>query len=408
MDGGGWFNRARSTLAEFLRFEAAGGILLMVAAVLAMFVANSPQAGRYEHALHAPIGSRLGPIDLRMSVLHWINDALMVVFFLLAGLELKREIVEGHLASLRRAALPAIAALGGMAAPALIYVAFNRADPLAVRGWAIPSATDIAFALGVLSLLGGRVPTALKAFLLSVAIFDDLGAILVIALFYTANLDLAALGAAGVVVLGLWALNKGRVRRLLPYLVLGIPLWLAVLQSGIHATIAGVLLAMFIPMRVGPESEARPSPLRRLEHAIHPTVAFAILPLFAFANAGVPLDGLAAHDLLHPVPLGIALGLLLGKLTGILGASYLAVRFGFAVLPDGARWKDLFGIALLAGIGFTMSLFIASLAFSGTGAPFLGLERLGILTGTAASGLCGYLALRTTLARSRRPFRKAA
>ena len=388
-----YVDRALRTLQEFLRLEAAGGLLLMAATVLAMAVANSPVHGIYKAVLDRQLGIGVGALRIDKPLLLWINDGLMAVFFLLVGLELKREMYEGHLSSLRRASLPAVAALGGLLAPAVIYAALNWHDPTALRGWAMPAATDIAFALGVLSLLGDRVPTALKAFLLSVAIFDDLGAIVIIALFYTAKVSLLALAIAAICVLALACLNRAGVVRLAPYVLIGIPLWVAVLKSGVHATLAGVVLALFIPLR-GESSSTVESPLHRLEHALHPWVAFGILPLFAFANAGVRLAGLSIADLLHPVPLGIIAGLFAGKQLGIMAACTVSVRLGIASLPQDVRWPQLYGITLLCGIGFTMSLFIASLAFEEGGVGMVGLERLGIVVGSLIAGLGGYIAFR--------------
>ena len=372
----------------------------MAAAALAMLVANSPLAGYYAALLEIPLEIRLGALEIAKPLLLWINDGLMAVFFLLVGLELKREVVEGHLSDLRTASLPAFAAVGGMAAPALLYAAFNWGDPMAMQGWAIPAATDIAFALGVLMLLGDRVPAGLKVFLLSVAIFDDLGAIVIIALFYTADLSMAALIVAAVLLVGLTWLNRAGVMRPAAYFLLGIPLWIAVLKSGVHATLAGVALAMFIPIR-SPKNEPitgeTPSPLHWLEHSLHPWVAFGVLPMFAFANAGVPVLDLSPSDLLHPVPLGILVGLVVGKVVGVSLLSMIAVRLGVASLPAGARWPHLVGTAILCGIGFTMSLFIASLAFEPGAGGYDGLERLGILTGSLLAGLLGYLVLRFTL-----------
>lgn len=388
-------------LQEFLRLEAAGGLVLMGAALVALIVANSPLGGAYGRLLEIPVEVRLGALEIAKPLLLWVNDGLMAVFFFLVGMELKREVLEGHLSSLRRASLPLFAAIGGMAAPAAIYVALNRADTVAMKGWAIPAATDIAFALGVLSLLGPRVPAALKAFLLSVAIFDDLGAILVIALFYTAELSGASLTVAAVLIAALFAVNRLGIRRPAAYVLLGIPLWVAVLKSGVHATLAGVVLAFFIPLRGDGDEGAHGhggSLLHRLEHALHPWVAFGVLPVFAFANAGVPVLGLSMSDVLHPVPLGIAGGLFFGKQVGIIGLSWLAVRLGLASLPDGAGWRMLHGASLLCGIGFTMSLFIASLAFEQGGEAYFGLDRLGILLGTALAGVAGYLALRSAMA----------
>jgi Na+:H+ antiporter, NhaA family len=382
-------------LQEFLRLEAAGGLVLMAATVAAMIIANSPAgtgvAALLEWRLHAGIGA----LSLEKPVLLWINDGLMVLFFVLVGLELKREMVVGHLASWRTASLPAVAALGGMLAPALIYTFFNHDAALAMRGWAIPTATDIAFALGVLSLLGDRVPPGLKAMLLSIAIFDDLGAILIIALFYTDHLSLALLGLAAVTLAVLITLNRTGVTRLAPYLMLGALLWIAVLKSGVHATLAGVMLAMCIPLRdAGGGVDQRSSPLLRLERALHPWVAFGVLPVFALANAGVSLAGVAWSDLLHPVPLGIALGLLVGKPVGILLFTWVAVRMRFCATPTSVSWPQIGGMSVLCGIGFTMSLFVASLAFTGGSPVHAGLERAGILLGTLASGVLGFLWLR--------------
>jgi Na+:H+ antiporter, NhaA family len=390
-------DRALRWLQEFLRLEVAGGLLLMAVTVLAMIVANSPLYRFYAAALNASMEVRIGTAGIGKPLLLWINDGLMAVFFFLVGMELKREVLEGHLSSLRRASLPAFAALGGLLIPAAIYTVFNWSDAASLKGWAIPTATDIAFALGVLSLLGDRVPPALKAFLLSVAIFDDLGAIIVIAVFYTAELSLAAFVVAAVLVLGLWWANRAGITRPAAYILLGVPLWIAVLKSGIHATLAGVVVAMFIPLR-GPASDTTESPLHALEHALHPWVAFGILPVFAFANAGVPLRGLAPAHLLHPVPLGIIVGLLVGKQIGVMAAAGVAVGLRIASLPDGVRWSHLYGTSLLCGIGFTMSLFIASLAFEQGGVGSVGLERLGIVVGSLLAGLAGYVVLRFCLA----------
>jgi NhaA family Na+:H+ antiporter len=387
-------------LREFLRLEAAGGLVLMVAAALALVIANSPLAVYYAALLDLPLEVRVGTFGIAKPLLLWINDGLMAVFFFLVGMELKREVVAGHLSSLRRATLPAFAAVGGMIVPAAFYTVFNWGDSVAMRGWAIPTATDIAFALGVLSLLGKRVPTALKAFLLSVAVFDDLGAIVVIAVFYTANLSSVSLVIAALLVLGLACLNRLGVMRPGAYVLIGILLWVAVLKSGVHATLAGVVLAMFIPLRApkGPVTSPSPEPLlHQLEHALHPWVAFGVLPVFAFANAGVSIVGLSISDTLHPVPLGIVSGLFLGKQIGILALCWLAARLRLASLPEAVGWRQLHGAALLCGIGFTMSLFIASLAFEQGDTAYLGMERLGILTGTLVSGLLGYIVLRVTL-----------
>ncbi len=399
----GSIDRLLRPLQAFLRLEAAGGLTLMAAAAVAMVVANSPVAATYEALLNLPFEIRVGTFSLAKPLLLWINDGLMAVFFFLVGMELKREMLQGHLSSLRRASLPAFAAIGGMVAPAGIYAALNWGNASAMRGWAIPTATDIAFALGVLILLGKRVPTALKAFLLSVAIFDDLGAIAVIAIFYTGDLSTMSLSFAGFFLAGLALLNALNVQRPAAYILLGIPLWVAVLKSGVHATLAGVVLAMFIPIRgaSGPEGEpGAKSVLANLEHTLHPWVAFGVLPVFAFANAGVSLAGFSLNDIMHPVPLGIVAGLFLGKQIGIMGFSWLATRLRLAALPEGVGWGKLYGTSLLCGIGFTMSLFIASLAFAqGRDASYFGLERLGVLLGTLVSGVFGYLILRWRLAK---------
>lgn len=392
-------DRLLKPLSDFLRLEAAGGLVLMAAAVLALAIAHSPLAVYYGTLLDLPVEFRIGSFEIAKPLLLWVNDGLMAVFFFLVGMELKREVVEGHLSSLRKASLPAFAAVGGMLGPAAFYAAFNWGDSVAMGGWAIPTATDIAFALGVLSLLGGRVPTTLKAFLLSVAIFDDLGAIVVIALFYTSDLSLLSLAIAACLIVVLACLNRFGVTRPAAYFLVGIPLWIAVLKSGVHATLAGVVLAMFIPIRVPQQSEASPveSPLHRLEHTLHPWVAFGVLPVFAFFNAGVSVAGLSVGDALHPVPMGIVAGLFLGKQVGVLGLCWIATRLRIAALPEGIGWWPVYGTALLCGIGFTMSLFIASLAFEHGDTAFLGLERLGILMGSLVAGACGFIVLRLTL-----------
>ncbi len=395
-------------LNEFLHQESAGGLVLMATAVFALICANSPLSSLYGRLLELPLEIKLGSFGIGKPLLLWINDGLMAVFFFLVGMELKREVVEGHLSSLRRASLPAFAAIGGMLFPAAIYAAFNWEDPGAMKGWAIPTATDIAFALGVLSLLGNRVPTALKALLLSIAIFDDLGAIIVIAIFYTADLSALSLGTAAVLIGGLAILNRLGVQRTAAYVLLGIPLWIAVLKSGVHATLAGVVLALFIPIRppkpkVPGEGSGENTPqaagesmLQRLEHGLHPWVAFGVLPVFAFANAGVSITKLSVGDVAHPVPLGIMAGLLAGKQIGIMAMCALAVALGLASRPDGVSWKQIYGVTMLCGIGFTMSLFIASLAFEQGATEYLGLDRLGILLGSIVSGGLGFFFLRWT------------
>ena len=378
--------RPLSALRAFLAHEAAGGLVLMAAAFAALIVANSPLAETYEKALH----KYLGPLSLQ----HWINDGLMAVFFLLVGLEIKREALDGALRTWPDRVLPGVAAAAGMAVPALVYFAFNAGSDT-VRGWAIPAATDIAFALGVLALLGSRVPVSLKIFLAAVAIVDDLGAVLIIALFYTGTLDTVMLMAGGGVLLVLLILNRAGIRALSPYLLLGLLLWVFVLRSGVHATVAGVLLALFIPIRPSPgRPEDETSPLHRLEHALSPWVAFAIVPIFGFANAGVQMIGLPAEALVDPVTLGVALGLFLGKQVGIFASVRLAVAAGIARKPSGANWAQIYGIALFCGIGFTMSLFIGGLAFTD---GLHGTEtKLGVLGGSLLSALAGALVLRAS------------
>jgi Na+:H+ antiporter, NhaA family len=382
------YARVYQSLREFLRLEAAGGIVLGVAAALALIACNSGLIDFYRSVLILPVELRFGALQIAKPLLLWINDGLMAIFFLLVGLEIKREFLEGELSNLRQAMLPAIAAVGGMAVPALIYVLCNAGDPVALRGWAIPAATDIAFAMGVLSLLGARVPLGLKVFLLALAIFDDLGAIVIIAIFYTADLSLLSLLLAGGVLLVMLGLNRLGVTRIAPYALLGIVLWVCVLKSGVHATLAGVAMALAVPMRA-PSGE---SPLKQLEHALHPWVAFLVTPLFGFANAGVSFAGMDAAALSNGVSLGIAAGLFIGKQIGVLGSVFLCVRLRLAQLPDGVGWPALYGAALLAGIGFTMSLFIGTLAWDtpGYGTPL----RIGVLAGSFLSGITGYLLLR--------------
>ena len=384
-------HRNATAVFSFLKHEAAGGVILGIAAVLALIVANSPWGPAYNHALHTKLTLGIPPASLTQSLLHWINDGLMVIFFFLVGLEIKREMLVGALKSAKTAALPAIAALGGMAVPAIIYAAINWGDSLAMRGWAIPTATDIAFAVGVMAVLGSRVPPALKVFLLALAIIDDLGAILIIAIFYTADLSLTALGlaAAGTAVLA--ALNRAHVMRIWPYILAGLFVWVCVLESGVHATLAGVITALSIPLAAGPD-EAHEGPLEKLEHAIGPYVSFVILPVFAFANAGVSLAGLSLTALAAPIPLGIALGLIIGKPLGIYMFARSAISAGISHMPDDTNNMQLFGAAVLAGIGFTMSLFIGILAFEED--PSLGTHvRLGVLTGSIVSATFGYLIL---------------
>ncbi|MFT5314742.1 MAG: NhaA family Na+:H+ antiporter [Candidatus Krumholzibacteriia bacterium] len=379
-------------LDRFLQMESAGGLLLMVAAALALVVANSPLVGLYNLLLDTPVDIRVGGLEVAKPLLLWINDGLMAVFFFLIGLELKRELVEGELADKRNIILPGLGAIGGMAIPALVYLAFNRGDAIAQQGWAIPAATDIAFALGILSLLGSRVPTTVKIFLTSLAIFDDIGAILIIAMFYTSKISMVALAVVGgcIAVLALMTRLKVEARSL--FIFVGVVMWTAMLKSGVHATLAGVVLAMFIPMRSTRNPEY--SPLKSLEHDLHSVVAFVILPIFAFANAGISFAGLESEQVLHGVSIGVALGLFVGKQIGVFGFCALGIRAGMASMPVGMNWRALYGTAAMTGVGFTMSLFIGSLAFESAGLDRLFDERIGIIAGSLASGLLGYFILR--------------
>ncbi|MFB9134343.1 Na+/H+ antiporter NhaA [Vibrio sp. AK197] len=376
-----------NVIRDFFKMESAGGILLVIAAAIAMVIANSPLNEWYQGALHTYI--------FGMSFSHWINDGLMAIFFLLIGLEVKRELLEGALKSKETAIFPAIAALGGMLAPALVYVAFNIGDPEAIQGWAIPAATDIAFALGIMALLGNRVPVSLKVFLLALAIIDDLGVIVIIALFYSSDLSTLALTIGFVMTAVLFMLNAKRVTKLTPYLIAGAILWVAVLKSGVHATLAGVVIGFAIPLKG--QTEKDHSPLEHLEHALHPYVAYGILPLFAFANAGISLAGVSVEGLTSMLPLGVALGLFVGKPLGIFTFSLAAVKLGIAKLPEGVNFKQIFAVSVLCGIGFTMSIFIASLAFGGDNVQFDTYARLGILMGSTLAAVVGYVLLSRSL-----------
>ena len=377
----------RSLFTRFFQLEAASGLLLIAAAVLALVINNSPLSYLYSGLLDVPVAVQVGALNIAKPLLLWINDGLMALFFLLIGLEVKREVVDGHLSKPSQIVLPATAAIGGMVVPALIYWFINREDPAAVAGWAIPTATDIAFALGVLALLGKRVPVSLKLFLMTLAIIDDLGAIIVIALFYSGTLSSVSLLLAAACLVVLVAMNRLGVVKLGPYLVIGLILWVCVLKSGVHATLAGVALALCIPLRT---RNAESSPLLALEHALHPWVAYAILPLFAFANAGVSLAGMTLDSFTHPVPMGITVGLLLGKTVGVFGLTWVAVKLRLAALPAGAGWGQLLGVAILCGIGFTMSLFVGSLAFVPGSSDYAGMDRMGILTGSFFAAVVGY------------------
>jgi NhaA family Na+:H+ antiporter len=398
----GFLARLISGARDFPNIEAAGGILLVIASLLALVIANSPWGEVYDYIFNE-IHFRVGFFDLsdhflqvEKSLLHWINDGMMAVFFLLVGLEIKREMVLGELSTPKKAALPVIAAIGGMVVPALVYVAFNYNSPETLRGWAIPGATDIAFALAVMSLLGSRVPLALKVFLTAIAIIDDLGAIIIIALFYSADLHPYVLLFAILPIAGLILLNRAGYAHRGAYLLLGTILWLAVLKSGVHATMAGVLTALLIPVTLPDE---RRSPAARLEHDLHPWVAFLILPLFGFANAGVSFEGLNAGVLMDPVTLGIAFGLFVGKQIGVFGTSWLAVQSGFCPKPEGAGWMQIYGASILCGIGFTMSLFIGGLAFADV--EHQATVRLGVLAGSLISAAAGYIILRSTTGKAR-------
>jgi len=379
-------------IREFLRMEASGGIILVAAAVVALLWANSPFGSWYDAILQLPVAVQVGAAKLAKPLLLWINDGLMAIFFLLVGMEIKREVLQGELSSPAKAALPAIAAMGGMVAPAGIYLLINAGNPEALRGWAIPAATDIAFAVGVLALLGRHAPASLKIFLLALAILDDLGAIAIIAAFYTAELSWVALGFATLAIVGLGVLNALGVQRLGGYILLGAFLWVCVLESGVHATLAGVVTAFAIPLAARPGEPDDLSPLHRLEHALHPWVAFAILPVFAFANAGVSLSGTSLATLGESIPLGIAAGLFLGKQLGVIAATWVAVRLGVGALPEGANWTQVYGVALLTGIGFTMSLFIGALAFET--AEHAAAVRIGVIGGSLLSAVAGYAVLR--------------
>lgn len=373
-------------IRDFFKMESAGGILLVIAAAIAMTIANTDLYEAYQGFLYTYV--------LGMSVSHWINDGLMAVFFLLIGLEVKRELLEGALKSKETAIFPAIAAVGGMLAPALIYVAFNYGDAQAIQGWAIPAATDIAFALGIMALLGKRVPVSLKVFLLALAIIDDLGVVVIIALFYTGELSTTALAVGFAMTAALFMLNAKKVTKLTPYMIVGAILWFAVLKSGVHATLAGVVIGFAIPLQ-GKKGEH--SPLKHMEHALHPYVAFGILPLFAFANAGISLEGVSLSSLGSALPLGIALGLLLGKPLGIFTFSWVAVKSGIAKLPKGVNFMHIFAVSVLCGIGFTMSIFISSLAFGSVNAEFDTYARLGILMGSTTAALLGFFLLHVSL-----------
>lgn len=389
------YERALSTpldaLRSFLALESKGGILLVFATIAALLVSNSPLAGGYQQLLDVPVVVAVGELAVDKPLLLWINDGLMAVFFLLIGLEVKREMLDGQLSSKDQIILPAAGAVGGFLVPVLVYWFINRDNPAAANGWAIPAATDIAFALGVLSVLGSRVPLSLKVFLTTVAIFDDIAAIVVIAIFYTSNLSLTALllGLAGTVVLVIF--NRAGVTRIAAYIAVGVVIWVCVLKSGVHATLAGFVVALAIPMRT---SDKDWSPLKHLEHTLHPWVVYSILPIFAFANAGVSFAGISSDVIFGTVSLGIAAGLFLGKQVGVFGAVWLIVKLGFARLPKGSNWLSIYGVAAMTGIGFTMSFFIGSLAFPPDDLELSAATRVGVLTGSLLSAALGYAILR--------------
>ncbi len=391
--------RALRALQHFLQWESSGGILLIGAALVALLFANSPLEEAYDGFRELPVAVQVGGLKIAKPLLLWINDGLMAIFFLLVALELKREALSGQLSSLSQVALPVACALAGVAVPAAIFAWINRGDAVAMQGWAVPAATDIAFALGILSLLGSRVPVAMKLLLSTIAVIDDLAAIIIIALFYTSDLSMVALAWAGAAIAAMVVLNRRGVQALTPYLLLGTVVWVAVLKSGVHATLAGVVTGLLIPhvdRKDGIDDETQHSPLEHLEHALHPWVAYLILPVFAFANAGLALGDFALGDVLAPVPLGVALGLALGKPVGVVGAALLARATGLAKFPEGMDGKAMVGLGLLCGIGFTMSLFIASLAYADDGDMFPS-AVLGVLCASLVAAVAGYAWLRVVL-----------
>jgi len=377
------------SLKKFIESKTAPGVILCLSAVLALIFANSPLNHFYEGFKNLPVLLQVGSFSIDKPLLLWINDGLMAIFFLLIGLEIKRELIEGHLSDYRQALLPAIAALGGLVVPALIYSYFNWGDPIAIQGWAIPSATDIAFALGVLLMLGDRVPASLKICLVAVAIIDDLAAVIIIALFYTADISLISLSLSFIGLSIALLLNLKGVTKIGPYVLLGIFVWACVLKSGVHATLAGVALGLIIPLRV--ENSKGESPLKVMEHSLHSFVAFVVLPVFAFANAGLSFSGVTIEKLLNPVTIGIALGLFVGKQAGVMIATFIGYRLSLCRLPEGVTWTQFYGMALLTGIGFTMSLFIGTLAF--TDIEMATPVRLGVLIGSILSALAGVAVL---------------
>ena len=379
-----------SRIQEFIKLETSGGVVLIIAAIFAMIIANTPLSANYDLILGTYIKVGIGNFEIAKPAILWINDGLMAIFFFLVGLEIKREVLAGELSSFDKAILPIMAAIGGMAVPGIIFAIINWGTPENLNGWAIPTATDIAFALGILALIGSRAPISLKIFLLAIAIIDDLGAIVIIAIFYTSELSLSALSFSVIGFAAAVALNRMGVQRTAPYLLVGIVMWVFVLKSGVHATLAGVLIAFTIPLKTKNEDEAL---LYKMEHGLHPWVAFLILPVFAFANAGVNFTGIGIDDLLQPLTLGIAVGLFLGKQIGVFLATWIGVKSGIARLPENVSWKHVYGVACLTGVGFTMSLFIGSLAFAT--ADVMNAVRLGVVLGSVLSGIIGYLLLKS-------------
>jgi len=380
-------------LKEFIQKESSAGILLIFVTILALFLQNSFLTEFYTNFLHTPVEIRFGELQIAKPLLLWVNDGLMAVFFFLIGLEVKREVMEGHLSSLKQITLPGIAAVGGMVVPALVFIAFNKGDSFAMNGWAVPTATDIAFALGILSLLGPRVPVSLKIFLMALAIIDDLGAIVIIALFYTSELSTMSITIAAIALIILFIMNSMNVAIKSAYIVVGIILWVSVLKSGVHATLAGVALAFMIPLSSKDKEGNSFSMAKEMEHDLHYWVAFFILPLFAFVNAGVDLKSISIEEMAGPVPLGIMLGLFIGKQVGVFGFSWLAIKMGIASLPKDSNWTLLYGVSVLTGIGFTMSLFVDSLAYNDTQLYHYA-DKLAILLGSFLSAIVGYLILR--------------
>ena len=384
----------KSTFRDFFKLEAAGGFVLLIAAVLAMVLKNSSFGYLYEAFLDTPGVIQVGALEIAKPLFLWVNDGLMAIFFFMIGMEVKREVMVGELSELSQVALPAIAGLGGIVVPAGLYYLITMDDPLAIQGWAIPTATDIAFALGILAMVGPGIPIALKLFLMRLAIIDDLGAIIIIAIFYTSDLSVLSLSVAVSAFFGLCILKWRKVQTTAPYLLVGLILWVAVLKSGVHATLAGVILGLFIPMKAVDADGDEHSPLDQMIHELHPAVAFGILPLFAFVNAGVKLEGMTIDSLLSGIPLAIAVGLFFGKQIGVFGFAWLSIKLGLAKLPANVNWGQMYGASILCGVGFTMSLFIGSLAFEESGLGYSRPDRLGIIVGSLAAGILGFAVLK--------------